>query len=73
MASTSAPDALAFLNEHLGGWNRAMGLTFVSVSADLVVGELTVTDVHRQPFCRSAPASFRRRVSGRIMARCCPC
>ena len=50
MASTSAPDALAFLNEHLGGWNRAMGLTFVSASGDLVVGELTVTEVHRQPY-----------------------
>ncbi len=43
-------DATAYLNEHLDGWNRAMGLTFVSATADEVVAELVVGPVHLQPY-----------------------
>jgi 1,4-dihydroxy-2-naphthoyl-CoA hydrolase len=42
--------ALAYLNQNLGGWNRAMGLAFVRASADLVIGEVTIGDEHRQPY-----------------------
>ena len=38
------------LNANLGGWNVAMGLTFTSVTEELVVGELTVAPHHLQPY-----------------------
>ncbi|MEZ4402420.1 MAG: PaaI family thioesterase [Kofleriaceae bacterium] len=45
------PEALATqLNGHLGGWNQVMGLHFTRVSVDECVGELTIDDVHRQPY-----------------------
>lgn len=43
-------DAVSFLNDHLGGWNRAMGLRFTRASADGVEGELTVGEQHLQPY-----------------------
>ena len=46
----AADDAAAYINDHLGGWNRAMGLRFVRATADEVVGELVVADHHRQPY-----------------------
>lgn len=38
------------LNASLDGWNRAMGLRFVRATADEVVAELDVGEVHRQPY-----------------------
>ena len=38
------------LNQNLGGWNNAMGLTFSTATEDLVVGELTVAAQHLQPY-----------------------
>ena len=49
MASPS-PDVAAMINQNLGGWNRAMGLTFLTVTDELVIGELVVADAHRQPY-----------------------
>jgi len=46
----SGSDATAYLNENLGGWNRAMGLRFVRASADECVGELIVGEQHLQPY-----------------------
>ena len=43
-------DSLASINANLGGFNLAMGLTFTAVTADEVVGELTVADQHLQPY-----------------------
>ena len=43
-------DLAALINEQLGGWNRAMGLSFSKATADEIVGELTVGDVHLQPY-----------------------
>jgi uncharacterized protein (TIGR00369 family) len=50
MSSISETDALAYLNQHKGGWNRAMDLVFVKASADEVVAEVTVGDQHLQPY-----------------------
>jgi uncharacterized protein (TIGR00369 family) len=38
------------INQHLGGWNIAMGLSFVTATAELIVGELDIGDQHRQPY-----------------------
>jgi len=38
------------LNQNLGGWNNAMGLTFTTATEELVVGELTVAAQHLQPY-----------------------
>jgi 1,4-dihydroxy-2-naphthoyl-CoA hydrolase len=46
MAENAAP----LINQHLGGWNRAMGLSFVTATADLIVGELVVAEQHLQPY-----------------------
>lgn len=43
-------DFTDFLNQTLGGWNRAMGLCFVSASADQVVAELEIGDQHLQAY-----------------------
>lgn len=43
-------DATAYLNDHLDGWNRAMGLRFVSATADEVVAELVVGPANLQPY-----------------------
>jgi 1,4-dihydroxy-2-naphthoyl-CoA hydrolase len=50
IASDGGGDAAAYINQHLGGWSRAMGLTFVRATADECVGELVVADQHRQPY-----------------------
>ena len=38
------------INAHLGGWNTAMGLRFVTVTPELCVGELVVGPQHLQPY-----------------------
>jgi len=38
------------MNANPGGWNRAMGLSFVRVSADEVVAEWQVQAQHLQPY-----------------------
>lgn len=43
-------DALPFLNEHLGGYNRAMGLRLTRADADGVEAELSVGEQHLQPY-----------------------
>jgi 1,4-dihydroxy-2-naphthoyl-CoA hydrolase len=50
MPDTPSIDSVAFLNEHLGGWNRAMGLTFTRVTADEVAAEVVVGEQHLQPY-----------------------
>jgi 1,4-dihydroxy-2-naphthoyl-CoA hydrolase len=46
----SPDDPTAFINQNLGGWNRAMGLMFEHVSADKVVGVLEIGEQHLQPY-----------------------
>ena len=48
--TTTPPDAAQAINEHLGGWNRTMGLTFVTATPELCIGELVIADQHRQPY-----------------------
>jgi len=43
-------DSVLALNENPGGFNRVMGLRFVSASADEVVGEWEVGEQHLQPY-----------------------
>lgn len=43
-------DLAALINEQLGGWNRAMGLSFSKATGEEVVGEVSVGDVHLQPY-----------------------
>jgi uncharacterized protein (TIGR00369 family) len=43
-------DSLAFLNEHLGGYNRAMGLRITRASEDEVEAEIAVGEQHLQPY-----------------------
>lgn len=50
MQASPAPDVAPLVNQHLGGWNLAMGLSFTSVTASLVVGELTIGGQHLQPY-----------------------
>ncbi len=50
MSTISEADAVAYLNQHKGGWNRAMGLTFLKATADEVVAELVVGEQHLQPY-----------------------
>src|SRR5258708_39737624 len=38
------------LNGARGGWNQAMGIHFVSATADEVVAEMEVAEHHRQPY-----------------------
>lgn len=46
----AAQNFAAALNGSLEGWNAAMGLCFVSASADEVVVEWEVRGVHKQPY-----------------------
>jgi 1,4-dihydroxy-2-naphthoyl-CoA hydrolase len=48
--SDAPQDFSDMLNQHRGGWNQAMGLRFLRASADEVVAELEVGDIHRQPY-----------------------
>jgi 1,4-dihydroxy-2-naphthoyl-CoA hydrolase len=43
-------DSLEFLNTHLGGYNRVMGLTFTRATADEVEGEVVIAEQHLQPY-----------------------
>ncbi len=43
-------DIASALNAIVEGWNHAMGLRFLSASADEVVAELDVGPAHRQPY-----------------------
>lgn len=43
-------DVPAALNAAVEGWNKAMGIRFVSASADEVVAEIEIGEVHRQPY-----------------------
>ena len=45
-----AEDFTEMLNGSLDGWNTAMGLRFVSATADEVVAELVIGSEHRQPY-----------------------
>ncbi|HVV87908.1 MAG TPA: PaaI family thioesterase [Kofleriaceae bacterium] len=50
MSSLSDADAVAYLNQHKGGWNRAMELNFLTATADEVVAEVVVGEQHLQPY-----------------------
>jgi uncharacterized protein (TIGR00369 family) len=43
-------DAVAFINESRGGFNKVMGLVFTHVTADEVRAELVVGEQHLQPY-----------------------
>ena len=43
-------DYTEFMNQGLQGWDAAMGLRFVQASGDEVIVELTIGEVHRQPY-----------------------
>lgn len=43
-------DITATINAGRGGWNTAMGLTFVEVSTEICVAELVVGEQHLQPY-----------------------
>jgi len=46
----SDADLVAMLNAHRGGFNEALGLTFVRASATEVVGEIATGPAHTQPY-----------------------
>src|SRR5688572_17260964 len=48
--STTGAAMAATLNANLDGWNRSMGLRFLSATADEVVAELDIGAQHRQPY-----------------------
>ena len=48
--SDPASTAAAAINQNLGGWNRAMGLSFLRTSPEECVGELVVAPHHLQPY-----------------------
>lgn len=50
MADPDPTDAAAYINQHRGGWNQAMELTFVRATPDVCVAELTVGPQHLQPY-----------------------
>jgi len=50
MATETADDHTDRLNAHLAGYDRTMGLRFVSATLDEIVAEYDVADVHRQPY-----------------------
>ena len=41
---------LEILNENRGGFNNAMGLTFIKATPDEYVAEIEITDHHMQPY-----------------------
>jgi len=43
-------DYTEIMNQGLQGWDAAMGLRFVHASGDEVIVELTIGEVHRQPY-----------------------
>jgi uncharacterized protein (TIGR00369 family) len=50
MATGATDDHQGGLNAHLAGYDRAMGLRFVTATPEEVVAEYDVADVHRQPY-----------------------
>lgn len=50
MPTEPAPDHHERLNEHLAGYDRVMGLRFVSARLDEIVAEYDVGETHRQPY-----------------------
>lgn len=50
MADLDPAATAAYINQHRGGWNQAMDLTFVRVSVNECVAELTVGPQHLQPY-----------------------
>ena len=50
MTNELPDEAAAFLNERLGGFNDAMKMRFVRATKDEVVAEVTLADVHMQPY-----------------------
>ncbi len=48
--SAADDDLSPMFNAHIEGWNAAMGLRFVRVTADEVVAEWTVGPQHLQPY-----------------------
>ncbi len=50
MSSISDADAVAYLNQHKGGWNRAMELNFLVATGDEVIAEVVVGEQHLQPY-----------------------
>ena len=50
MSPLSDADAVAYLNQHKGGWNRAMELVFLKATADEVLAEVVVGPQHLQPY-----------------------
>lgn len=50
MADPDPTDAAAYINQHRGGWNQAMELTFVRATPNVCVAELTVGPQHLQPY-----------------------
>jgi 1,4-dihydroxy-2-naphthoyl-CoA hydrolase len=49
-ASGAAEDLADVLNASLDGWNQAMGIRFVTATADEVIAELEVGPQHLQPY-----------------------
>lgn len=47
---TFPKEVLEMVNTTLGGFDKAMGLKFVTIAPDELVAELTVDDVHKQPY-----------------------
>ncbi|MFH2008669.1 MAG: PaaI family thioesterase [bacterium] len=43
-------DHAELINQHMGGYNRAMGLTFVTATAEELVAELVIEPHHLQPY-----------------------
>jgi uncharacterized protein (TIGR00369 family) len=50
MADSPPLDSVEFLNAHLGGYNRAMGLRVTRASADEVEAEIVIGEQHLQPY-----------------------
>jgi 1,4-dihydroxy-2-naphthoyl-CoA hydrolase len=49
-APNAAPNVAPIINQHLGGWNVAMGLSFTTATAELIVGEVVIGAQHLQPY-----------------------
>jgi 1,4-dihydroxy-2-naphthoyl-CoA hydrolase len=48
--SPEVQNVAAALNQHLGGWNVAMALSFTTATADLIIGEVEIGPQHLQPY-----------------------
>ena len=48
--STEPRNAADYINQNLGGWNRAMGLRFTLVTTEECIGEVVIGDIHTQPY-----------------------